>query len=88
MQPRHPPGRIDAGEETEDDGQQGWTLIRRDCVNFDCTYYQPDVDFPWILTLAMSMTEHDKGGAACPECGGRGLRPLVGTFISKTSRKS
>jgi len=42
---------------TEDDGQQGWTLIRRDCVNFDCTYYQPDVDFPWILTLAMSYAD-------------------------------
>jgi hypothetical protein len=36
----------------------------------------------------MSMTEHEKGGAACPECGGRGMRPLVGTFFSKTSRKS
>jgi putative FmdB family regulatory protein len=40
------------------------------------------------VTLAMSMSEHDKGGAACPQCGGRGLRPLVGTFFSKTSRKS
>jgi putative FmdB family regulatory protein len=40
------------------------------------------------VTLAMSMSEHDKGGAACPGCGGRGLRPLVGTFFSKTSRKS
>jgi putative FmdB family regulatory protein len=40
------------------------------------------------VTLAMSMSEHDKGGAACPKCGGRGLRPLVGTFFSKTSRKS
>ena len=39
------------------DAQQGWTLIRRDCVNFDCTYYQPDVDFPWILTLAMSFDD-------------------------------
>ena len=40
------------------------------------------------VTLAMSMSEHDKGGAICPQCGGRGLRPLVGTFFSKTSRKS
>ena len=38
----------------QQDSQQGWTLVRRDCVNFDCTYYQPDLDYPWILTLAMS----------------------------------
>ncbi|HJW95825.1 MAG TPA: S8 family serine peptidase [Thermoanaerobaculia bacterium] len=36
------------------DAQQGWTLVRRDCVQYDCTYYQPDLDFPWVLTLAMS----------------------------------
>ena len=40
------------------------------------------------VTLTMSMTEHDKGSAACPQCGSRNLRPLVGTFFSKTSRKS
>jgi putative FmdB family regulatory protein len=40
------------------------------------------------VTLAMSMSEHDKRNASCPQCGGRGLRPLVGTFFSKTSRKS
>jgi len=40
------------------------------------------------VTLSMSMSQHEKGGAACPECGGRSLRPLVGTFFSKTSRKS
>jgi putative FmdB family regulatory protein len=40
------------------------------------------------VTLSMSISEHDRAQAACPECGGRGLRPLVGTFFSKTSRKS
>ena len=40
------------------------------------------------VTLSMSMSEHGKGDAACPACGGRSLRPLVGTFFSKTSRKS
>ena len=40
------------------------------------------------VTLAMTISEHDRGGAACPQCGDRGLRPLVGTFFSKTSRKS
>jgi len=40
------------------------------------------------VTVPMSMTEHDKGGAACPRCGSKGMKPLVGSFFSKTSRKS
>ena len=40
------------------------------------------------ITVPMSISEHEKGGAACPGCGGRDLRPLVGSFFSKTSRKS
>ena len=40
------------------------------------------------VTLTMSISEHDKGSAACPGCSARSLRPLVGTFFSKTSRKS
>ena len=40
------------------------------------------------VTLSMSISEHDRAQAACPACGGHGLRPLVGTFFSKTSRKS
>jgi putative FmdB family regulatory protein len=40
------------------------------------------------VTIPMSMGEHQKGGAACPQCGSRELRPLVGSFFSKTSRKS
>jgi putative FmdB family regulatory protein len=39
-------------------------------------------------TISMTIGEHDKGGARCPECGNRGLTPLVGSFFSKTSRKS
>ena len=27
------------------------------------------------VTRTMSISEHDKGGAVCPECGGRSLRP-------------
>jgi putative FmdB family regulatory protein len=40
------------------------------------------------VTLSMSMSQHDKGGAACPNCGGGSLRPLVGNFFSRTSRTS
>jgi putative FmdB family regulatory protein len=40
------------------------------------------------ITVPMSISEHEKGTAACPGCGGRELRPLVGSFFSKTSRKS
>jgi putative FmdB family regulatory protein len=40
------------------------------------------------VTIPMSISEHDKGGATCPLCRGREIRPLLGTFFSKTSRKS
>ena len=40
------------------------------------------------VTIPMSISEHEKGGAVCPRCGDRALRPLVGSFFSKTSRKS
>jgi len=40
------------------------------------------------VTLTMTMSERDKGGAACPDCGSRSLRPLVGTVFTQTSRKS
>jgi len=40
------------------------------------------------VTIPMSISEHDKGGPACPQCGSTGLRPQLGTFFSQTSRKS
>jgi putative FmdB family regulatory protein len=40
------------------------------------------------VSLTLSMSEKEKGEAKCPECGGRDMRPLVGMFFSKTSRKS
>ena len=40
------------------------------------------------VSLTLSMREKEKGEAKCPECGSREMRPLVGTFFSKTSRKS
>lgn len=40
------------------------------------------------VTLTMSIAEHEKAAAACPECKGRSLRPLVGAFFAQTSRKS
>jgi len=39
------------------------------------------------VAVTQSMSEH-AGGAVCPECGSRNMRPLVGPFFSKTSRKS
>jgi putative FmdB family regulatory protein len=39
------------------------------------------------VAVTQSISQH-ASGAACPECGGRNMRPLVGTFFSKTSRKS
>jgi putative FmdB family regulatory protein len=40
------------------------------------------------VSLTLSISEREKGEAKCPQCGNRELRLLVGTFFSKTSRKS
>ena len=40
------------------------------------------------VTVRMSISEHDKGRAACPKGGGGKLRPLISPFLSQTSRKS
>jgi putative FmdB family regulatory protein len=40
------------------------------------------------VSVTMSISERDRGGAACPQCGGRQLRPLVSTIFTQTSRKS
>jgi putative FmdB family regulatory protein len=40
------------------------------------------------VTVPMTISQHEKGDVACPQCGGRNLQPLVGTFFAKTSRKS
>ena len=40
------------------------------------------------ITVPMTISQHDKGGGVCPQCGGRDLRPLVGSFFAQTSRKS
>lgn len=40
------------------------------------------------VSLTFSISEHEKGQAACPHCAGKDLRPLVSTFFSQTSRKS
>ena len=39
------------------------------------------------VSLTMTISEREKG-AACPKCGSRKMRQLVGTFYSKTSKKS
>jgi putative FmdB family regulatory protein len=39
------------------------------------------------VSVRQTVGEHDKG-AACPDCGGRTMQPLIGPFFSKTSRKS
>ena len=40
------------------------------------------------VTVRMSISEHEKGRAACPQCGGRTLRPLISSFLTQTSCKS
>ena len=40
------------------------------------------------VTIPMSISQHDKGAATCPQCGGTQLKPLIGSFFAQTSRKS
>lgn len=40
------------------------------------------------VSLVLSIGERERGDYKCPGCGGSALRPLMGAFFSKTSRKS
>jgi len=40
------------------------------------------------VTLTMSIAERERGGYKCPDCGGKALKLLMGTFFSQTARKS
>jgi putative FmdB family regulatory protein len=40
------------------------------------------------VSVRMTVSERERGVTGCPQCGGQELRPLIGTFFSKTSRKS
>ena len=40
------------------------------------------------ITITMTLSEHEKGGAACPHCASTTLRPQLGTVFTQTSRKS
>ena len=40
------------------------------------------------VTLTMTLSERDRGGAKCPGCGNSAMRPLVGRVFIQTSRKS
>ncbi len=40
------------------------------------------------VTITMTISEHDRAKAACPQCGGTQMRPLVSTIFTQTSRKS
>jgi putative FmdB family regulatory protein len=49
---------------------------------YHCDECQRDV------TIPMSLSDHDKGGTACPHCGHTGLRQQLGSIFTQTSRKS
>jgi putative FmdB family regulatory protein len=40
------------------------------------------------VAMALSIGERERGEYRCPDCGGKSLQPLMGTFFSKTSRKA
>ena len=49
-------------------------------------FFCPKCDKEVSLTLTIS--ERERGEYKCPACGAKALQPLMGTFFSKTSRKS
>jgi len=40
------------------------------------------------FSATMTIGEHDRTKAACPGCGSRDVRPLMGTVLTQTSKKS
>jgi len=40
------------------------------------------------ISMTLTVGERERGEYKCPQCGSTGLQPLMGTFFSKTSRKS
>ena len=40
------------------------------------------------FSVSMSIADHDKGGATCPECKGRSVVQQYTAFYAKTSKKS
>ena len=40
------------------------------------------------VTLTLSIGERERRDYKCPDCGGKKLQPLMGTFFSQTSRKA
>ena len=40
------------------------------------------------VSLTLTISERERGEYKCPTCGATKLEPLMGTFFSKTSRKS
>ena len=39
------------------------------------------------VTLTLSIGERERRDYKCPDCGGKKLQPLMGTFFSQTSKK-
>jgi putative FmdB family regulatory protein len=40
------------------------------------------------VAMVLTIGERERGKYKCPKCGGKALKPLMGTFFSQTSRKS
>ncbi|MBI2527593.1 MAG: zinc ribbon domain-containing protein [Candidatus Rokubacteria bacterium] len=40
------------------------------------------------VSMTLTIGERDRGEYTCPGCGSKKLQPRLGTFFSKTSRKS
>ncbi len=52
------------------------------------TYEYKCMDCGKETTLALSLKDHESGGAACPSCKSKRMEQLVTSVMAKTSRKS
>ena len=39
------------------------------------------------VAVTLSIGQRERGDYKCPDCGGKKLQPLLGTFFTQTSRK-
>ncbi len=40
------------------------------------------------FTIPLTIKEREEGAAKCPDCGDEDVKPLMSSFMPKTSRKS
>lgn len=71
---------LDGLDRHEPDDRQGGLLMPH--YEFYCEKCRKEV------SLILAIGQRERGEYKCPDCGGKQLKPLMGTFFSQTSRKA